>query len=68
MKHTRLEQTHLSNGDYISITRHGNAYGFMHGFNSFIEAPESHIHLTKSEAYKMYADTLRDDVTEVKGK
>ena len=65
MKHTRLEQTHLSNGDQITITRHGNTYGFMHGFDSFTQAPECHHGLNKAGAYKMYADTLRNDVLEI---
>ena len=65
MKATRLEKEHLSNGDLISITRYGNTYGFMHGFNPFTEAPECHNGLNKTTAYKMYADTLRADVLEL---
>ncbi len=64
MKHTRLEERHLSNGDLITVTRYGNTYGFMHAFNPFDEAPECHHFLNKATAYKMFADTLRDDVLE----
>ncbi len=58
-----LETHRLSDGGMVRVTRLGREYGFMRSYPD-MTAPDCTWGLRKSEALKMCADTIRDDVLE----
>ena len=65
MKFTRIESTHLSNGDLIEVTKAGRTYTFMQSSPVISEAPFVTLGLNKKTALDMFADALQADVCEV---
>lgn len=56
--------THLSDGTFVRMTFYDGYYTIMHSALEPLVAPEIHDKLTRSEAYNLFENILRNDVLE----
>ncbi len=60
----RIETHRLADGGLAIINKLGHSYSFTRTYDSFDQAPDVNLSLNKNTAYKMLADTLKNDVME----
>ncbi len=59
-----IDQHQLSDGSYARVTKLGRYYNFNH-YGGELDMPEVVSLISKPEAMRMLANTLRDDVLEI---